>query len=236
MNEDTKILTVEDVISTGRNNLPNDEQRNAELVDQHVRLDIRPRGCVLDFNVRRRPSEAVWKAVCYIGGAQRVIARGTLYQCARAYDVALLRWAKLRTRHTVDLNKPETFNFNKEQARRDILDVEFVMHFGNLEDCWKRDGIVLQKESTETESRIRSTGRQAVDRIESRLDLHTEQLEKFRTVIDELAKIKAELSETKAMLHKVSETLHRWYSAPPTVPPKETPAAPTETPTIFFAP
>ena len=208
MNEQ-KIRTIEDIISAGRANLPNDEARNAELVADHVQHNIRPHGCVLDKNSRNHPEAAVWKTVIFIGGAQRVIARGTLYQCARVYDAALIRWASFRTRHHVDFSKPETFNFNKAQAGKDSIDADFVLHFGNLEECWERAGIVLQppqpvSEDTAAESRTRA----------------------------DIAVLREELSEIKTMLHKVSETLHRWYSAPPAAPP----AAPTETPTIFFAP
>jgi hypothetical protein len=210
MNEQ-KIRTIEDIISAGRANLPNDEARNAELVADHIRLGIRPHGCVLDKNSRNHPEAAVWKTVIFIGGAQRVIARGTLYQCARVYDVALLRWAPYRTRHHVDFSDPASFNFNKEQAGRDSIHADFVLHFGNLEECWQRDGVVLSaqpsKEKIEEPSRIRSTDRQTLDRIEAKLD------------------------EQIALLHKVV----RWFDATPTTLPSPSkhaePTAPPASPT-----
>jgi hypothetical protein len=221
MNENAqRILTIDAVIAAGRNNLPNDEQRNAEMVAEHIRLDVRPHGCVLDKNVRHRPSEPVWKTVVFIGGAQRVVARGTLYQCARAYDAALLRWSAYRTRHHVDFSKPSSFNFDKEQAGRDVIHGDFVNHFGALEECWQRDGIVLQP--AEEPSSIRSTDRQMLERIEAKLD------------------------EQIALLHKVSETLHLHFNpspnpsaqyAEPTAPVSEESfngtAAPDTEPTIF---
>lgn len=90
--------------------IENDEDEDIRLIND-LQDRIVPRGCF-----RTWKSEKVWRCHFYIGKSQRVLGRGTLYQCAKLYDYALVLFDKYRVRKAITY-----YNFSKEDAEGDIL-------------------------------------------------------------------------------------------------------------------
>lgn len=89
--------------------IDNDENTD-ESLRETARLDAQlPRGCTNHF----RGEEYCCKI--FIGGAQRHIAKGTLYQCAKFYDYALIYFDKYRVRKARTM-----FNFDKADDESDM--------------------------------------------------------------------------------------------------------------------
>jgi hypothetical protein len=165
-------------------------------VDEWRRGDRQPHGVSLPFSFRDglRDSEPRWIAKLYLGGAQRVIARGTFYQCARLYDAALVFFAEYRTKRAVQ------FNFDEELARLSCSDSVFIEYFRALLALVQRD--LTTADQRVEHSRLRTLDRQhdtrtATGRIEARLT-SIEQAGKLRD--DTLARIETRLNTLAAQL------------------------------------
>lgn len=94
------------LVENARHLIENNEDSEKNL----LKWAVPPRGCSNGFR------GSVYQCKFYLGGAQRHIARGTLYQCAKFYDCALIFFEKYRVR------KADTrFNFSKADAEHEML-------------------------------------------------------------------------------------------------------------------
>lgn len=181
-------------------NLPSDGsfEENANMVQEWWDCLRHWHGCVIHPRNRGRATESVWTCRFYLAGEQRVIGRGTLYQCARLYDAAQVHYAKYRT------GKPAHFNFDDgAQAKSDQCNADFVNFFGAIADLFEARGIILTTAEQRSEhSRLKTLDRQhdtrtATGRIEARLTT-IEQAGKLRD--DTLARIETRLNTLSAQL------------------------------------
>jgi len=165
-------------------------------------------GCSIHPNNFARAHESAWVCKIYLAGEQRVIGRGTLYQCARLYDAAQVHYAKYRT------GKPTRFNFDEAQAKSDQCHADFVHFFGAISDLFEERGIVLTTAEQRSEhSRLRTLDRQhdtrtATGRIETRLTA----LEKSQESLH------APLARIETRLNTLAAQLALLHSLPAVVP------------------
>lgn len=139
---------------------------NDETVDEALREIARlddqlPRGCTNHF----RGEEYCCKI--FIGGAQRHIAKGTLYQCAKFYDYALLHFDKYRVRKAVT-----RFNFDRADDESEMaLEPQISEYLAGLEKYLLESGdLVLpefKNEVRKEKQRARSYKRTIAGTIET---------------------------------------------------------------------
>jgi hypothetical protein len=158
------------IVDKAERTLPKDGSFNEnENMVQEWQLGHSWHGCAIHPRYRDRATESVWVCKFYLAGQQRVLGRGTLYQCARLYDAALVHYAKYRT------GKPTNFNFDERQAGNDQMDADFVLYFGAIEDYFNEHHVILTTSEQRVEhSRLATLDRQhdtrtASGRIEVRL-------------------------------------------------------------------
>jgi hypothetical protein len=110
--------------------IPVNPSLNLQMVNESD-VGQRFHGCSLDkvsaSSIRKRHSDG-WRCQFFIRGRQRIIGRGTLYQCARIFDAASLRFAPFRIYQTTPV-----FNFSREQAESDLKTAPFENLFSALE-------------------------------------------------------------------------------------------------------
>lgn len=94
--------------------IPDDPDLNRCLVDDYTEFGHMPHGCSI---TNGNNLDRLWVAKIYVGGKQRVLGYGSCYQCARLYDVALLRFSPYRTAKPVFCKNP--YNFDVRQATED---------------------------------------------------------------------------------------------------------------------
>lgn len=76
---------------------------------------VTQRGCTLMHNGKE--DKAHWRCKFYLGHEQRIIAKGTLFQCAKFYDYALIHFEKYRVKKDSIYNR---FNFNPEDDKAEM--------------------------------------------------------------------------------------------------------------------
>lgn len=160
-----------EITAKAERSLPSDGQfnENENMVEEWRSANRSWYGCSIHPNNFARAFESAWVCKIYLAGEQRVIGRGTLYQCARLYDAAQVHYAKYRT------GKPTRFNFDEQQAKSDQCHADFVNFFGAISDLFSERGIVLTTAEQRSEhSRLKTLDRQhdtrtAAGRIEARL-------------------------------------------------------------------
>lgn len=160
-----------EICAKAQRTLPADGQfnENENMVEEWRSADRSWYGCSIHPNNYARALDSAWVCKIYLAGEQRVIGRGTLYQCARLYDAAQVHYAKYRT------GKPTRFNFDEQQAKSDQCHADFVHFFGAISDLFSERGIILTTAEQRVEhSRLRTLDRQhdtrtATGRIETRL-------------------------------------------------------------------
>lgn len=103
------------VISPSPVILPHEEEDNQSLVEEWKLSGALPHGCKIRPGQQSKALGSVWLCQMYLGGKQRVIGTGTLHQCSRLYDAALVTFEKYRSHPTTDL-----YNISREQAISDI--------------------------------------------------------------------------------------------------------------------
>lgn len=120
-----------ELVSKSHHVIDNDENEDGVLRET-VRLDGQlPRGCT-NFG----GDGEKYYCVFFIGGVQRHIAKGTLYQCAKFYDYALLYFDKYRVRKAVT-----SFNFDKVDDESEmVLDLQIGEYFLKLENHLLQSG------------------------------------------------------------------------------------------------
>lgn len=192
-----------EIAAKAQRTLPADGEfnENENMVEEWRNENRSWHGCSLHPKNFARAFDSVWVCKFYLAGEQRVIGRGTLYQCARLYDAAQVHYAKYRT------GKPTRFNFDEQQAKSDQCHADFVHFFGAISDLFEERGIILTTADQRAEhSRLKTLDRQhdtrtATGRIETRLTA-IEQAGKLRD--DTLARIETRLNTLAAQL----ATLH----------------------------
>lgn len=132
-----------------------EDDKNASLPDGM------PHGCVKLFKKEK------YYCNFYIGGAQRHIAKGTLYQCAKFYDYALLHFDKYRVRKAVT-----KFNFDRADDESEIaLKPQISEYLAGLENYLLGTGeLVLPEVKSEVrkeKQRARSYKRTIAGTIET---------------------------------------------------------------------
>lgn len=166
-----------DIAAKAQRTLPADGEfnENEHMVDEWRTENRSWHGCSLHPKNFARAFDSVWVCKFYLAGEQRVIGRGTLYQCARLYDAAQVHYAKYRT------GKPTRFNFDEQQAKSDQCHADFVHFFGAISDLLEERGIVLTTAEQRAEhSRLRTLDRQHETRTASgRIEVRLTALEKL---------------------------------------------------------
>lgn len=116
--------------------IDNDEDEDRALLND----DKLPRGCTNWVNGEK------YYCKMYIGGAQRHIAKGTLYQCAKFYDYALIFFDKYRVRKAVT-----KFNFDRADDETEmLLSSQIGEYFSALEKHLLDSGeLAIPKDKTE---------------------------------------------------------------------------------------
>lgn len=76
--------------------------------------DGTPRGCFLTQGGKEK-SSLHWRCHFYLAGQQRILGRGSVWQCAKLYDYALFFFEKYRIRKAAG-----QFNFSKLDAESDM--------------------------------------------------------------------------------------------------------------------
>lgn len=189
------------IVAKAERTLPadGDLNENENMVDDW-RSGHRYHGCVIHPKDHKRATGSVWQCRFYLAGAQRVLGRGTLYQCARLYDAALVKYADFRSNRTV------AFNFSESEAKHDQGHADFVLYFGAIEDYFKPRGELLDTATNKQEhARLRVLDRQHRTRtfsgqVQTQLDALTAQVSALAKNFDTLDTRIAQLDGRIAML------------------------------------
>lgn len=133
---------------------------NDEVEDGILRenvIDGLPRGCVKFFK------KEYYYCNFYIGGAQRHIAKGTLYQCAKFYDYALIFFDKYRVRKAVT-----KFNFDRADDEAEMsLEPQIAEYFSQLEKYLLQSGALVLREARKQAREARSYKKTIAGTIET---------------------------------------------------------------------
>lgn len=182
-----------DIVAKARRTLPadGDFNENANMVAEWDHgLGRSWHGCALHPKYHDRAESDVWICKMYFGGAQRVLCRGTLYQCARLYDAAQVFFSRYRTCRSA----PTRFNFSSAQANDDQLHADFIHYFGAITDYFDNLGTPLPTaESRAEHSHLKTLDRQHSTRtysgrIETRLtelETHSAEIKLRLNVIEQ---------------------------------------------------
>lgn len=102
----TELIRHSDLVITDK--VEENDQMLAELTDGATwsGCQLKPKG---------KEDRPHWYCKFYLGGKQRVIGKGTLYQCAKLYDCALIFFDKYRARRDQWGNRQ--FNFSEEVGK-----------------------------------------------------------------------------------------------------------------------
>lgn len=137
--------------------LENDEDENTILLNKLS--EKIPRGCFKTWK-----SEKVWRCHFYIGGSQRVLGRGTLYQCAKLYDYALVLFDKHRVRKAITY-----YNFSKADAESEILNEPAIRrYFESLEGYLLSAKLLKTEEEAQAEKEIQDDTTKEKQRVNAR--------------------------------------------------------------------
>lgn len=129
--------------------IEDDVDANDDLLhDLHVGSPVV--GCQL--KVKGKPDKSNWHCKFYIGGRKRVLSKGTLYQCARMYDCALVFFDKYRPRRDQWGNRQ--FNFSEEDAKTEMLQEPAIAeYFKSLEKHLLGIGALISPEDKDHKRR-----------------------------------------------------------------------------------
>lgn len=209
-----------EIAAKAKRTLPADGEfnENSNMVDEWHDGVRSWHGVAIHPKNHNRAFEAVWLTKFYLAGQQRVIGKGTLYQCARLYDAALIHFAKYRTR------RPSYFNFDEQQAKHDQGHADFVLYFGAIHDLLEARGLSLSTSEQRSEhSKLHRLDREhatrtASGRIEVRLTaietllqaaaLRQEKLEqRLSTLTMQITLVLSRLNQTMPVVQPASAEL-----------------------------
>lgn len=117
------------LISVSDTVFQNDQDENEEMLVALNEDGVTQRGCTLMHNGKE--DKAHWRCKFYLGHEQRVIAKGTLFQCAKFYDYALIYFEKYRVKKDSIYNR---YNFNPEDDKAEMtFESGIAAYFETLE-------------------------------------------------------------------------------------------------------
>lgn len=184
--------------------IENDETDD-ESFRETARLDDQlPRGC------SRFSQGEEYYCKLYLGRAQRHIAKGTLYQCAKFYDYALIYFDKYRVRKAVT-----KFNFDRaDDVSEMLLEPQISEYLAGLEKYLLESGdLVLpevKSEARKEKQRTRSYKKTIAGTIETWMNEFqphifelADQLERIERKLDAQDEIKARLAAIEEHLKNI---------------------------------
>lgn len=167
--------------------IDNDEAEDRILRD----ADDSPRGCT------NWVSGEKYYCKMYLGGAQRHIAKGTLYQCAKFYDYALLHFDKYRVRKAVT-----KFNFDRADDESDLVrEPQISAYLEKLEKHLLASGELAIPEDKSEARKEKQRARSYKRTIAGAIDTWREELQPhIFDLADQLEKIESRLAAIESHL------------------------------------
>lgn len=132
--------------------IPDDEDLTRELLELYQSDGVSPRGCAITNGTSINQQ---WVCKMYLGGKQRILGYGTVYQCARLYDAAFWRFRQYRTERSESAG--QVYNFSEASAGDDNMQADIVALLCDMEDLLKSRGLLKTSEQRETEQRQRKS-------------------------------------------------------------------------------
>jgi hypothetical protein len=165
--------------------VPHEEDDNEELIEDWRLTGKLPHGCKIRPGMQDKALEKVWLCQMYLGKKQRIIGTGSLHQCARLYDAALLRFEKYRS------HPGELWNFDKAQARTDnTIEAEMVSYLSDLEALLKERDLLTTNEERKQVAELKECDRRhdrtVAGRLESTQHAIIDQLESMKIAIADI--------------------------------------------------
>lgn len=177
--------------------IENDENEE-DVLRETVRLDHQlPRGC------SRFSQGEDYYCKLYLGGAQRHIAKGTLYQCAKFYDYALIYFDKYRVR------KARTkFNFDRaDDVSEMLLEPQISEYLAGLEKYLLESGDLVLPEAKSEVRKEKQRARSYKRTIAGAIDTWREELQPYIfEIADAQDEIKARLTAIETRLAAIKIT------------------------------
>lgn len=160
-----------------------DPDADFELLESYQHGD-KPIGCNSANNSDQR-----WIAKMYIGGKQRIICIGSVYQCARVYDVVYFRFRQYRCRPEFG----KIFNLGESSASTDNINANAVAVLTDMEALLRSRKLLVtlseRKQAKQTRiNEYRHARYTAAGRIETQNDRIFEILESFAECLDKVSK------------------------------------------------